>query len=262
MTQIFVIARIVWLEFLRRKDVYVLFVLLGTLLGAIVSLDIFGLGGTVRYVTDAGLLLGWLFSIVIAISASARQLPREESRGTIYPLLAKPLKRTTLLLGKWLGCWSAVVLATACFYLLLAIVVLLKGGALAPIATFQAFLLHAALLGILTALSLAFSTRASFGAAAAFSAVVAGAAFAIVPAVPRIITHATGISRSLLLALYFAMPHFELFDLRQRLVHTNTSAPWGAVLEVLLYGLCWTALFMILAWLGYRKKFFKREATD
>jgi hypothetical protein len=63
-----------------------------------------------------------------------------------------------------------------------------------------------------------------------------------------------------LLALYYLLPHFELFDLRQRLVHDWGPAPWPVVAGVLLYGALMSATFVLLAWLGYRRRRFVRGA--
>ncbi|MBU1694112.1 MAG: ABC transporter permease subunit, partial [Verrucomicrobia bacterium] len=107
MRRALIIARVVWLDMLRRKDLYVMAILLLTLLFVLMSLNLFGLGAVIRYILDVGLLLAWLFSLVLVVGLAARQLPREESRGTIFPLLAKPVTRGELLLGKWLGSWTA-----------------------------------------------------------------------------------------------------------------------------------------------------------
>ena len=93
MISVLTIAGVVWLEVLRRKDVYVLFILLAAFLIALLTLDVFGLGSAVGYVKELGLLLVWLFSWILAVTVSVRQLTREEEQGTIFPLLAKPVTR-------------------------------------------------------------------------------------------------------------------------------------------------------------------------
>ena len=61
----------------------------------------------VRYLKEICLLLIWISSLVIAITTAARQIPVERENRTIFPLLAKPVTRTQLLVGKFLGCWLA-----------------------------------------------------------------------------------------------------------------------------------------------------------
>ena len=262
MTRIATIAWTVWLETIRRKDLYVLLILLVALLFLLMSLNIFGLGTIVRYVTDVGLLLTWLFSIVLSVSVTARQLPQEEAKGTIYPLLAKPVTRGELILGKWLGTWTAAAAATAVFYVLVFSVARLRGGVFDRTCLLQAVLLHAVVLGNFAALTLALSTRMTYGAAASVAYVIIGAAFLVGPNVPELVVQQHGLRANALLALYYALPHFELFDLRQRLVHDWGAAPWPAVAFVVGYGVVWAAILLLIAWLGYRKKRFKRGSLE
>jgi ABC-type transport system involved in multi-copper enzyme maturation permease subunit len=256
------IARLVWLEVLRRKDVYVLFILLGALLFSLMSVNVFGLGGVVRYVTDLGFLLAWLFSWILAISIAARQLPQEEQRRTIFPLLAKPVRRWELLLGKWLGAWTVASAGALAFYLAITAVAAAKGGRLQGVTWLQAFGLHAMLLAILTALAMALSTRESQGAAATLSYVLAVAAYAVVPRMSEFALQADGVRLQAMLALHYALPHFELFDMRQRLVHGWGAVGWGAWLQILAYGALWVAILLSAAWMGYRDKRFQRGALS
>ena len=68
------------------------------------------------------MLLIWVCSLVIAIATTARQLHSEKENRTIFPLLAKPVSRAQLLLGKFFGCWLATGLALFVFYLFLGLV--------------------------------------------------------------------------------------------------------------------------------------------
>ena len=68
------------------------------------------------------LLLIWISAVVIAISTRPRQIPAERESRTIFPLLAKPVTRTQVLLGKFSGCWLACGLALIVFYLFFGIV--------------------------------------------------------------------------------------------------------------------------------------------
>lgn len=257
-----VIAGLVWLDLLRRKDVYVLGVLLIALLASLLSIDVFGLSGATRYALDLGLLLSWFFSLLLAIKLTARQLPGEERSGTIYPLLAKPLSRGALLTGKWLGAWSGTVAATALFYLMSVSVVLLKGQTVSFPTLFQAMLLHAGALAVVCALALLLSTRSNADAAGMLSWVVVVGSSLIVPRVPRLAAVSDPLREKALMIMYYLLPHFELFDLRMRLIHDWGAAPWWPVLGAVLYAAVLTASFLILAWLSYRRKVFVRGAAQ
>ena len=262
MTRIATIAATVWLEVIRRKDLYVLLILLSSLLAVLVSLNVFGLGGVVMYVKDVGLLMAWLFAWILAVSVCTRQLPNEESRGTIFALLAKPITRMELLAGKWLGAWSVVAGATLLFYAVVAGVVGLKGGGFDTLALLQCYILHATATGVIAAIALALSARMNSDAAATLTYVVTGASILVVPRVPEFVAQQSGISAAALYFLYNLLPHFELFDLRKRVVHDFGPLRSDVFWMVLLYGILLSALFLLVAWLAYRHKRFSRGSLS
>ncbi len=262
MTCILTIAAVVWLEVLRRKDLYVMLILLGALLVTLVSLNIFGLGTSVGYVKDIGLLMAWVFGWVLAITVGARQLPNEETRGTIIALLAKPVTRGELIAGKWLGAWTVVSAATATFYAVTAGIVMGFGGGFSIVALFQGILLHMGALAILTALGVMFSTRLNHDAACTMSYILSLAMFLVVPRVPEFLVGLGGWRASILLALYAALPHFELFDMRKRLVHGYGPMPWHTCAGIVAYAAVIAAICLLLAHMAYRHKHFSRIHED
>jgi hypothetical protein len=139
--------------------------------------------------------------------------------------------------------------------------VILRGGTFDRLCLAQAMLLHLTVLSCVSAIALAFSTRMTYGAAASMAYVFIGTAFLITPRVPELVVQERGFGGAAILALYYGLPHFELFDMRQRLVHGWGPAPWGVVLQVFAYGVVWTAILLLLAWLSYRKKRFQRGGS-
>ncbi|MDP6525201.1 MAG: ABC transporter permease [Kiritimatiellia bacterium] len=260
MTRICTIAQIVWLEMLRKKDLYVLLILLGALLMVLVSLNIFGLGSVTGYIKDIGLLLTWVLGWIMAVSVTVKELPREESRRTIFPLLAKPITRFELVLGKWLGAWSIVCVATLLFYALVALVVVGMGGSLSLVALLQGYILHCGALGMISAIALVFSTRMNSDAASTLTYVLTLASFLVVPKVPELMARERGMWADGLLFLYNALPHFEIFDLRQRIVYGYGPVGLKTFVLVLLYGAIIVAVGILVSWMAYRRKRFKRGA--
>lgn len=260
MTRICTIAQIVWLEMLRKKDIYVLLILLGALLMLLVSLNIFGLGSVTGYIKDIGLLLTWVLGWVMAVNVTAKELPREESRRTVFPLLAKPITRFELVAGKWLGAWSIVCVATMLFYALVALVVIGMGGTLSPTALLQGYILHCGALGIISAIALIFSTRMNSDAAATLTYVLTLASFLVVPRVPELMARERGFWAEGLLFIYNALPHFEIFDLRQRIVYDYGPVDLRTFVVVMIYGAIMVAMGILISWMAYRRKRFKRGA--
>jgi len=117
MRNIFAVAGVIIKELYRRKDFYVLFIVTILVCLIMASVNIYDDTRVVRYLKEISLLLIWLCSLVIAVTTTARQIPAERENRTLLPLLAKPLTRVQLILGKFLGCWVTCGLALLCFYL-------------------------------------------------------------------------------------------------------------------------------------------------
>ena len=146
-------------------------------------------------------------------------------------------------------------------YLALALAVLARGsGFPAPSTLAQACLLHAAWLAVVTAIGVAFSTRLHADAAATLATGLTVGAWLVVPRVPDLAHSAAGAQQAGLLVLYYALPHLELFDLRQRLAHGWPPAPAPAIAGALAYGMVMTAFFLLWACLAYRTKRLSRGA--
>ena len=258
MKKINTIAAIVWLDVLRKKDAYVLVILLFGLLVILTSLNIFGLGASAGFVMDIGLLTAWFFAWVLSISISSRELPQEETRGTIFSLLAKPITRAELLFGKWLGTWSVICAATLVFYVIVLFLSHMKGLPFDATVTIQGYLLHCAVIAIITSMGIMFSTRMNSDAAATMTYVTTATSFFVVPGVPEFLTKESGFTAWLLMFLYNLFPHFEVFDMRLRMVHRFGPVEWKYFLLAAAYGAALTISFMFIAWLAYRNKCFSR----
>ena len=262
MRRVLAVARVVWLEMLRRKEPYVVAVMLAALLGLLLSVDVFGIGGAVRYVMDIGLLAAWIFSLVLAVAGACRQLPDEERRGTVFPLLAKPLTRLEMICGKWLGAWSAASCAGAGFFLAVGVVVKGRGGAFDWLTLAQGWVVCSAGLAAVAAMGMALSTRMSFGAASSVSWTMLAASFFMLPRIPERVLGAPRANAAILSLLYYALPHFELFDMRLRIVHRWGNIPARALALLLAYGAVLTSLGLCAAWLAYRNKRLERGGVS
>jgi len=259
MIRIKTITKIVWLEMLRRKDIYVLLILLTAMLAALVSLNIFGIAGTVRYIKDVGLMITWLFSWILAVTISCRLIPQEETRGTIFPLLAKPVSRFEFILGKWLGAWTITGAAVLIFYLLTMSIVSIKGGLFSVGAILQGFTLHFFALGIITSIGIMFSARMNNDAATSLTYVLTAAAFIVSPKIPAFIAKSKGIHSIMLDILYHMLPHFEVLDMRTRIIHNYGPVRTEVFLTSIAYALLLSLVFALIAWIAYRKKRFSRS---
>src|SRR5262249_27798028 len=118
------------------------------------SVNLFGDPSIARYLKEVCLLLIWISSLVIAIATAARQLPAEKESRTIFPLLAKPVTRGEVMLGKFFGCWGACGLALVVFYIFFSLVSGTREHFWPLLNYFQALWLHFIFCGIVVALTL------------------------------------------------------------------------------------------------------------
>ena len=249
------VSSIVLKEIYRRKDFYVLFVLTVMICLIMASVQIFNDAKIVRYLKELCLVLVWISSLVIAITTTARQIPSERENRTPFPLLAKPLSRTELLVGKFLGCWFACGLALLCFYLFFGLLAGSREHHWPLIIYLQAASLHWVMLGVVVALvllgSLVFAAPSSNST---ICFVVAAGILLLGRHLNKVAVTLPEPQRSFLYSLYYAIPHLELFDVRDLIIHNWPPIPWAVFGLASLYAVAYGIVFLIAACLIFRRK--------
>jgi ABC-type transport system involved in multi-copper enzyme maturation permease subunit len=252
MNKILAVAGVVLRELCRRKDFYVLFILT-----ALITLLMGAVGGSesVGALKEVCLLLILISSVVIAVTTTARQIPVERETRTIFPLLAKPISRTQVLLGKFAGCWLASGLALLVFYLFFAVVAASREHALPVISYAQAFWLQWQGLGIVTAMTLLGSLVLSEPAPnITLVIIITTGCLYLGRYLNKVALQYAEPGRTLLYALYFAIPHMEFFDMRDLIIHNWAAVAWADVALATLYGYGYMAVFLLAACLLFRRK--------
>jgi Cu-processing system permease protein len=255
MNNIFAVASIVIKELYRRKDAYVLLILTALICVVMASVNIFHDDKVVRYLKEICLLLIWVCSLVIAITTAARQIPMERENRTLFPLLAKPLTRSELLLGKFVGCWVACGLTLICFYTFFGALAASREHHWPLISYFQAAGLH----WVMLAMVIAFTLLGSLVFAAPSSNATIG--FVVVAFILILGRHINKVAvqlpeprRSVLYSLYYAIPHLELFDVRDLIIHDWPPIAWRVCGLATLYALAYAAAFLTVGCLVFRRK--------
>ena len=251
--QVKALVRLSFLELWRRNDVFALVLLGLALMVPLAMASPFGAAGASRYLDEMALLLIWAFSLFVALGAGQRLFPPEFESRTIYPLLAKPISRTRLLVGKYFGAVAASWSALAFFYVLFAASVLLRGGTFAAELP-QAVALHFAFVALAVAVSLLGSLLVTASASLTLSALILVGMFFFGRRLPE---YADGLNPALawiVKSVYALAPHAEFFDMRQRLVHG-----WGAVdglvfVAVLAYAACYVVALLSAAAIVLRRR--------
>ena len=256
MNIVFALAGIVIKEMYRRKDFYVLFVLTALLTLLTGSATFFNDDKILGYLKEICLLLIWVSSLVIALTTAARQIPAERESRTIFPLLAKPVTRFQVILGKFFGCWLVAGLAVVVFYLFFGAVVGAREHAW-PVAQYvQAVWLHWMALGVVIAMvilgSIVFSAP-SVNVTISFIAV--SGILLLGQHLHKVASRMTEPSQTILTGIYFLIPHIEwAFQYRDLVLYNQPVIAWSVVFAATAYWAVCSALFLTAAWLAFRRK--------
>jgi ABC-type transport system involved in multi-copper enzyme maturation permease subunit len=247
------VFRLTWLDFVRRKDLFVVAIFMAMYVIGTVAIRIIGFEGTnrvstARFLMSFGLTLSHILAAFLAASFSARCFPEEFERGTLMPLLAKPVSRTQVLAGKALACLGLVLGAYLLFVLATLVAVPMTPGQ-KPAALFQSLCLQAVSLSLLAAAAMALSLWMPTVVAALVSLLwYFGWGFVFNLVKQSVASRSelwAGIADRVLSCVPDAsiMFHTECFASSEMWLH------WPAFFSLLAYGAAWTvALFFITGW--------------
>ena len=254
MSNALAISLVVIKELIRRKDFYVLFVLTALITLGVGSLNFFDDDKIVRFIKEICLTLIWICSLVIAIAPAARQIPAERENRTIFPLLAKPVSRWELILGKFLGCWLACGFSLFVFYLFFGLVAASREHHWPLLHYAQAVLLHWTAAAVIISLallgSIVFAAPSSNGTIC-FVVVLGILWFG--GHLNKVALMTGGVTGSILYVIYFLIPHLEwAYNVRELAIHNGDFPSMIQCLLAAGYYLVYSFVFLTLAWLLFR----------
>ncbi len=251
-----IIVWTVWIEYIRRKDFYVVLIL--TSLFALISLGFQTIGiktaDEAYFLMSFGLTLAYLLAGFLTIMMASRQIAREFEHRTLYPLLARPLSRLSFLAGKITGVSAlgiaSLLLFTALVYLptpksseqnlvTLGQVIVVEMLAIPLLATFAC--------GVSLYLPPILTALLTTGLFVAGGTVLQTVRFGIrdLPSVVRIPMD----------GLLNGIPDFTLFEHIPRFVEGATALQAGELLVIFAYGIILaSAYFAITVWTFSRRQ--------
>lgn len=255
MNNVLALAGIVIKEMYRRKDFYVLFVLTALLTLLAGSVNFFHDEKIVRYLKDVCLLLIWVCALIIALTTTARQIPSEREQRTIFPLLAKPVSRAEVIVGKFLGCWLATAIALILFYAFFAVIIGSREQYWPVNVYLQAFWMQLVMLSIVIAMALLGSIyfAAPSSTVTICFILVAGILF-VGGHLQKIALNEPEPLQTIVFVVYYLIPHLEWYDLRDFVVYNHDAVSWGKIFLATLMGAGYAGIFLLLTWLGFRRR--------
>jgi Cu-processing system permease protein len=243
MEKILGIAQVTIIESFRRKDPYVVLILAALIVFGAGLFSRFGTDGLGKFVKDVGFSVTGLLAVLICVVTAARQLPNEIQNRTLYPLLAKPVSRLQVFLGKYLGVGvmasAVVILFSIELYFLFRVL-----GIPVTDVYLQAVYLRVLSMWIIAGMTLSLSVYTTQGGNVTISMLLALAMQTFANTLVTVRTDLEGWSVWVVDILYWILPHLELFDLTKREVHNFPAAPLWVLAALTLYAMTYSSLFV------------------
>lgn len=250
------LARGVVLESVRRKDLWVVAILGFLIMASAGALGFFGMQGLEAFAKDlAGTVLGGL-GTVMAVVVSTRLMPEEIRQRTLYPLIARPITRLDLLIGKYLG---AVAVTSLAFLILASLtgVALAMFGVQFESVMVQYVLMRLVGLSVVCAVGLALSLLMTANAAATMGFVLAIGSGLIVRALVMAYEASPAALQPVMRGVNALVPQYGLFDLGSRAANQGWGpAPAWVIGALLAYAAVYSSAMIAV---GYWK--FRRQAV-
>ena len=231
-------------EAIRDRVLYLIVAFAVALIFASVVVSSLTVGSEEKIIQDFGLAMIALFGTAAALFIGIGLVYKEIEKKTLYTLLARPIRRSQFLLGKYVGlCLTLAVnlgIMSAAFFGLL----LIKGIGIGDL--WIAVLLTYFELLLITAIAVFFSSFSTPILSALFAAAVyvMGHLSWSLKLLEAMLTDPVGRGASRL--AYLVLPNLERFNVRADLVH-GVAVPASQVTLAMLYGVGYTALVMIAA---------------
>jgi len=261
------IAVAVFRESVRDRVLYNLVGFALLVIGASFLIGQLTAGQDVKIIKDLGLAAMAVFGLFIAIFIGIGLVSKEVERRSIYSVIAKPVRRSELVVGKYLGLVLTIAIniavMAAVWYAVLGymswttsapIKTGWEGSATDPRMLVAVYLVFVQLM-LVIAIAVFFSTFSSplLSAVFAFGLYIAGHFGADL----KNFDVAVGESpvRYVTTALYYVLPNMAMFDVKNAVVHAQ-RVPAGYVVTATLYALTYiTAMVASAVWIFSRRDF-------
>ncbi|MBN1900924.1 ABC transporter permease subunit [Candidatus Sumerlaeota bacterium] len=256
MRSIWLISRTVLLEAIRRKEIYAITLVSLLLLTVIFSIDFFQIEGLMKFYREVALKIMSMATALTVIVLSSRQLPREFENKTIYPLMAKPLRRTSFLSGKLLGVILAALFCFSLFMFVYIIGTLYVGGGIPWSHFLQYIYLQLLQMMILTTLGFLLSLVMNLDAAITLGIIFYITANILITSFTYLYDFVGIFGKTMLTVLTFIIPQLALFDFSGKTVHSEVWPPLDLNTLAILtaYAFVFSGFYYLLCIVIFRRR--------
>jgi ABC-type transport system involved in multi-copper enzyme maturation permease subunit len=268
MNAILAIAVNVFRESVRDKVLYNLVIFAIVLIGASYLLGQLTAGQDVKIIKDLGLAAISTFGLFIAVFIGIGLVSKEVERRSVYSLLAKPIHRYQLVLGKYAGLTLTLAVNVAIMAAALYAVLLYMAWGVGPDVqrSWDAPALDPALvkaiglifveLMLITAVALFFSTFSTpiLSAAFTFGLFIVGHFSADLRNFDQVLESPSAVR--LARGLYWVLPNLAQFDIKSQVVHGDRVAI-GYLLVASGYAVVYIGMLLSIAMYVFSRRDFK-----
>lgn len=244
------IMRGVYIEMVRRREFYVLLLLMALFVFGVIVVNLVGIenAATATFLLNLGMSFSCIAVHILVLLTAARQLPSEMETRSLYPLLAKPLLRSQYILGKWLA-----VAATG-----FAVLILLLLCAWIPVPKLQSYnstlleqmvVLQGVSLAMIAALALLFSLFLPKGVNIALTVLL----YLGGDRIAGLIRSQAG-KHGFVNWISYYIPNFADLNLVTRYTDGVSAVPNGEFFQLLLYGVLCTIVALSLAMVIFQRR--------
>jgi len=274
-----IIAKNTFREAIRDRVLYAILVFAVVAIGGSKAIGWVMVGEDIKVMTDIGFASVAFFSVLIAIFVGTGLVHREIDKRTLYTVLARPVRRWEFLVGKYAGLMLTVLLNMAVMSVLFLVYLKVMShitvagtdDPVPPVLTymnFQALVLTAAELAVVTAIAVFFSSAST----PILSAIMTTVAYAaghtsgwimvmvelLEPAPGQQLTTTEWLGQWVLTIVYYLVPNLENFNIRNLAVHSQLASvqplAFWYFADTLLVALCWVLIAIFLSVLVFGRR--------
>jgi ABC-type transport system involved in multi-copper enzyme maturation permease subunit len=262
------IALNVFRESVRDKVLYNLVLFAIILMAASYLIGQLTAGQDVKIIKDLGLAATSLFGLFIAVFIGIGLVSKEVERRSVYSLLAKPIHRYQMVVGKYAGLVLTLIVNVAIMAAAQYVVLAYMGWGVSPDvqrawdapaldpAILKAVVLILVELMVITAIALFFSTFSTpiLSAAFTFGVFVVGHFSTDLRNFEQVVDSPA--AAKLARGLYWILPNLAQFDVKTQVVHAQ-PVPLGYMLVTSAYAVLYIAVLLVAAVVIFSRRDFK-----
>jgi len=235
-----VLVKLTVLENARKQVFHVLVIAALAVIASSTLLSFFTLGVQIKILKDLSLTSIIFCGGLLGVALASSGLPNEIESRTLYPVLARPLRRSEFVLGKYIGTLVTIYIGLVAISLAFAIVLLRYGGELDWL--FAAAIGFAMLeVAVIAAVGMLFSTVTTPAVAGMLTLLVYICGTIKMGYLKPLGASAGGaVAKGAFLLFYHLLPNLECFNFKDALVH-GLPVPGGYMAQVAIYGVVYAA---------------------